>query len=55
MSFGSRTKTRLVMTAPMSSENKISNNGADELWVENDGADDLGGTNSTTCLGWGAI
>ena len=39
---------RSVMTAPMSNENEIGNDGADELWVKNenknDGADDLGGT-----------
>ena len=43
------------MTALMSNENEIGNNGVDELWVENDGADDLGGANSIARLGWGAI
>ena len=34
MSFGSR--TRSITTAPMSNENEIGNDGADELWVENE-------------------
>ena len=54
MSFGLRMRTRSVTTTPMSNENKIGN-GANELWVENDGADDLGGANSIARLGWGAI
>ena len=41
------------MTALMSNENEIGNNDVDELWVENDGADDLGIANSTARLGWG--
>ena len=48
ISFGSRTRTRSVTTAPMSNENEIGNDGADQLWVENenenDCVDDLGGT-----------
>ena len=42
MSFGlrTRTRTRSVMTAPMSNENKISNDDIDELWVENENEND---------------
>ena len=40
MSFGSRTRMRSITTAPMSNENEIGNDDADELWVENDGADE---------------
>ena len=51
MSFASRMRTRSVTTVPMSNKNKIGNDGADQLWVENEnennGADDLGGANST--------
>ena len=59
ISFGSRTRTRSVTIAPMSNENEISNDDADELWVENeienDSINDLGSANSTARLGWGAI
>ena len=59
MSFGSRTRMRSITTAPMSNENEIGNDNANELWVENeienDGINDLSGANSTTRLGWGAI
>ena len=36
MSFGSRTRMRSITTAPMSNENEIGNDDADELWVENE-------------------
>ena len=59
MSFGSRMRTRSVTIAPMSNENEIGNDGGDELWVENenenDGANNLGETNSMARLGWEAI
>ena len=40
MSFGLRTRTRSVTTAPMSNETEISNNDIDELWVENENEND---------------
>ena len=40
MSFGLRTRTRSVTTAPMSNENEIGNDDTDELWVENENEND---------------
>ena len=53
MSFGSRTRMRSITTAPMSNENEIGNDDADELWVENDGVDDLGGAKLDGAYGVG--